>query len=102
NTEMLRHSLAALAYRTQKALRGMPPAFPAFRPGHDVRTPHQRVCHMTNVLGFARTFFIGGSFPSRVPTEFDTDLAAFHAMLVDLSDHLQKGTTLVDTTEERL
>ena len=100
--EMLRHFLASLAYRTQKALRDMPPPFPVFRAGHDVRTPHQLVCHMTNVLGFARTFFIGGSFPSRVPTQFDEDLAAFHTMLSDLSDHLQKGTPLNNATEEQL
>jgi len=99
---MLRHFLAALAYRTQKSLRDMPPTFPAFQAGHDVRTPHQLVCHMTNVLGFARTFFIGGSFLSRVPTQFDEDLAAFHNMLSDLSDHLQKGTPLISATEEQL
>ena len=36
---MLRHFLAALAYRTQKALRDAPPDFGEFRAGHDVRTP---------------------------------------------------------------
>ena len=99
---MLRHFLAALAYRTQKALRDMPEGFPRFRPGSKVRNPHQLICHMTNVLGYGRTFFIGGSFPSRTPTDFNHDLEAFHEMLADLSDHLDRGTPLHGTSEERL
>ena len=81
--EMLRHFLAALAYRVQKALRGMPESFPAFEAGFQVRSPHQLICHMTNVLGYARTCYIGGSFPSRVPTDFEKDVAVFHEMLAD-------------------
>lgn len=57
---------------------------------------------MTNVLGYARTCFIGGSFPSRVPTDFEKDVAVFHEMLADLSGHLRRGTPLQGTTEERL
>jgi hypothetical protein len=100
--EMLRHLLAALAYRVQKALRGMPDNFPEFGAGLQVRNPHGLICHMTNVMGYARTFFIGGSFPSRVPTDFTADVAAFHEMLSDLSRHLERGTPLQGTTEERL
>ena len=99
---VLRHFLAALAYRTQKALRGMPPEYAAFRAGRDTRTPHQLICHMTNVLGYARTFFVGGSFPPRTPTDFEFDVAAFHDMLADLSRHLELGTPLRGVTEERL
>jgi hypothetical protein len=37
---MLHHFLAALAYRTQKALRGAPDSFAGFEAGSSVRTPH--------------------------------------------------------------
>ena len=40
---MLRHLLAALAYRTQKALRDAPEGFADFRAGQDVRTPAELV-----------------------------------------------------------
>jgi hypothetical protein len=100
--EMLRHFLAALAYRVQKALRGMPDGFSEFRAGFEVRNPHQLICHMTNVLGFARTFFIGGTFPSIVPTDFKKDITTFHELLTDLSGHLERGTKLQGTTEEQL
>src|SRR5215472_19132775 len=60
--EMLRHFLAALAYRTQKALRGAPPEFAAFQAGQKVRTPLELVRHMDSLMGYARTYFIGGSY----------------------------------------
>ena len=37
---MLRHFLAALAYRTQKALRDAPGDFADFDAGNNVRTPN--------------------------------------------------------------
>jgi hypothetical protein len=52
--KLLRHFLAALAYRTQKALRGAPADFGSFRVVDGIRTPSQLVCHMTSVLGYAR------------------------------------------------
>jgi hypothetical protein len=60
--KLLRHFLAALAYRTQKALRDAPADFGSFRVADGIRTPSQLVCHMTSVLGYARTFFVGGTF----------------------------------------
>ena len=67
--ELLRHFLAALAYRTQKALRDAPPEFGTFRAAEGVRTPRELLRHMTSVLGYARTFFVGGQYrPLPLPT----------------------------------
>src|SRR5260370_6237158 len=55
---LLHHFLAALAYRTQKALRGAPAEFASFRAASKVRTPHELIRHMDDVLGYSRTFFI--------------------------------------------
>ena len=60
---MLLHFLAALAYRTQKAVRDAPHDFGTFEPPSQVRPPKELVRHMTSVLGYARTFFIGGRYP---------------------------------------
>ncbi|HNR64967.1 MAG TPA: hypothetical protein PKJ95_01595, partial [Atribacterota bacterium] len=60
--KLLRHFLAALAYRTQKALRGAPADFGTFQAGNEIRTPAELIRHMTSVLGYARTFFIGGRY----------------------------------------
>jgi hypothetical protein len=65
---MLRHFLAALAYRTQKALRDAPESFGTFACGAQVRTPAELVRHMTSVLGYARTYFVGGRYwPEPLP-----------------------------------
>ena len=99
---MLRHFLASLAYRTQKAVRGAPEGFADFQAGNDVRTPKELLQHMTSVLGYARTFFIGGEYrPEPLPTLQD-EIERFHEMLADLRKHLEAGTPLVELTEERL
>lgn len=99
---MLRHFLAALAYRTQKALRGAPESFGTFQAGNQVRTPAELVRHMTSVLGYARTFFEGGRYwPDALP-DLDSEVVRFHSMLEDLARHLVAGTELKGTTEEQL
>jgi hypothetical protein len=99
---MLRHFLAALAYRTQKALADAPPDFAGFSAGNRTRTPHELICHMRSVLGYARTFFIGGTYPRPEVEDFRTDVIAFHEMLADLSGRLDRGDELDGITEERL
>jgi hypothetical protein len=99
---LLRHFLAALAYRTQKALRGAPAEFGTFRPPAEVRTPAELVRHMTSVLGYARTFFTGGRYRPEPLPSLDAEAERFHAMLHDLSTHLAAGDELRGTTPARL
>ena len=103
DTRLLRHFLAALAYRTQKALRDAPEHFGSFCAAEGVRTPAQLVCHMTSVLGYARTFFVGGSYrPAPLPSLQD-ETRRFHDMLEDLGRHLDSGSPLMDgMSAERL
>ncbi len=100
--EMLRHFLAALAYRTQKALRGAPETFAEFRAAPQTRTPHELVLHMDSVLGYARTCFIGGEYRPARQEEFATQVRFFHDMLESLARHLESGAPLTGTTPERL
>lgn len=82
---LLQHFLGALAYRTQKALRGAPESFAEFRAGPTSRTPFELVWHMTGVIGYARTFLHGGDFePPRLAT-FDDEIARFHDTVAALS-----------------
>ena len=98
----LSHFLAALAYRTQKALRGAPDSFGSFQAGQQVRTPAELVRHMTSVLGYARTFFVGGRYYPEPLPDLAAEVTRFHAMLEDLARHLAAGTELCGTTEDRL
>jgi hypothetical protein len=100
--QILKHYLAALAYRTQKALRDAPSDFENFRARRGVRTPHELLHHMTGVLGYALTFFEGGSWrPTRMPT-FEQEIERFHQVLRSLGDHLDRGTPFAETTAERM
>ena len=100
--DMLRHFLAALAYRTQKAIRGADSAFGTFDAGNGARTPHELICHMRSVLGYARTYFIGGEYPRPRPEDWQKDVAGFHAMLEDLSGRLAADDPVHGITEEQL
>ena len=98
---LLRHFLAALAYRTQKALRGAPPDFADFQAASKVRTPHDLVWHMTDVIGYARTFFHGSEFrPSRLAT-FSEEVSRFHATLEALRDDFENPALAARISDEQ-
>jgi hypothetical protein len=99
---LLRHFLAALAYRTQKALRDAPPEFADFRAAPLVRTPHELVRHMDSVLGYSRTFFLGGNYRPPVLPEFSAAIAHFHEILTDVARYIELGTELRNITPEIL
>lgn len=101
--QMLRHFLAALAYRTQKALRGAPREFGEFNAGSEVRTPKELVRHMTSVLGYARTYFIGGQYRPEPLASLNDEVVRFHQMLESLSSHVNEPESqLRNTTAEQL
>lgn len=98
---LLQHFLAALAYRTQKALRGAPPAFAGFRAGPGVRTPHELVWHMTHVIGYARTLMHGGEFKPPPLPDFGDEVARFHATLDGLHQDFADGGLTAAITDEQ-
>jgi hypothetical protein len=100
--KLLRHFLATLAYRTQKALRGAPESFSSFRATPSVRTPHELVAHMESVLGYARTFFIGGEYNQESLSDFRAEILRFHATIEDLAHHLEIGTPFRNITPEKM
>jgi hypothetical protein len=99
---LLRHFLAALAYRTQKALRGAPPSFSSFDAGNQARAPKEVLRHMTSVLGYAMTFFVGGTYRADPLDSMEAEVARLHTVLAQLDLHLVTGTPLRGITEEQL
>jgi hypothetical protein len=49
---MLRHTLATLAYRAEKAVRGVPPEFPGARLSDASRTPLEILGHMCDLMAW--------------------------------------------------
>lgn len=102
--QLLQHFLAAVAYRAQKALRDAPESFPDYSAGKQTRSPVEILRHMTSVLGYARTFFAGGSYPRHpepLPT-FAAEIERFHQVLESLSREIDSGTPLRDVSEFQL
>lgn len=101
---LVSHFLAAIAYRTQKALREAPPHYPEFHAGAEVRSPGAVLRHMTSVLGYARTFKTGGSYPIHPEPlpDFAAEQQRFHAMLEALRDDLASDGSLGTLTPEQL
>jgi hypothetical protein len=96
---LLQHFLAAIAYRTQKALRGAPDTFGEFRAARNVRTPHELLWHMTGVIGYARTFIHGGEFaPPRLDSLSD-EVARFHATLEALAADLGDSGSIAQLSD---
>jgi hypothetical protein len=102
--QLLRHFLAAIAYRTQKAVRDAPANYPTFSAGNQVRTPVELIRHMTSLMGYVRTFFMGGSYPAKpepLPS-FGDEVARFHRMLEAVGELLTSGAPCSITTEQLL
>lgn len=83
---LLQHALAAIAYRARKAVSGSPPEFADFRAGPGVRTPHQLLRHMSDVLGYARVTFSGGSWRAHTLPTFEEEVTRLHEQLALLND----------------
>ncbi len=98
---LLQHFLAALAYRTQKAVRGAPESFASFRVGPTTRTPKELLWHMTGVIGYARTMFHGGRFTPPEVATFTEEVARFHETLAALSDDFGNPALDARITDEQ-
>jgi hypothetical protein len=98
---LLQHFLAAIAYRTQKALRDAPEQFPSFRAGTNVRTPHELLWHMTSVIGYARTMLHGGEFQPHFLPSFAAEVSRFHETLAALRDDLANPTLAARISDEQ-
>ena len=102
--ELLRHFLAAIAYRTQKALRGAPAHYATYSAGNRVRTPTELIRHMTALMGYVRTYFEGGSYPVNpdpLPT-FETEVERFHEMVQAVGALLASDAKCSITIEQLL
>jgi hypothetical protein len=97
--QLLRHYLASIAYHAQKAIRGASTGYWTFSPGNQVRTPEAILRHMTSVLGYARTFFVGGFYKPEPLATIEAEIGRFHEILEDVGNYLDSDSPLQDITE---
>jgi hypothetical protein len=101
-TDFLRHTLATLAYRGGKALRGAPAGFGEFHAGSSTRTPSQILAHLGDLLDWALSLANGKeSWHNSRPLEWETGIARFFGALEALDARLANGAEL-GTAPEKL
>ena len=80
--EMLRHTVATLAYRTAKAVRGAPPGLGEFRPFSPGRAPVEVLAHMGDLFDWALSLATGQEhWKTSKPLAWDAEVARFFAAL---------------------
>lgn len=102
--QLLKHFLAAIAYRSQKAIRNAPAEYWTFDAGKGTRSPIEIYRHMTSLMGYVRTFFLGGSYPFHpepLPT-IDAEMERFHTLLNEVGALLESGGPLNGINERQL
>jgi hypothetical protein len=91
-TDMLRHTLAALAYRSGKVLRDVPAGFSTFRAAPGTRTPGEILAHVGDLFDWAIALARGEhKWHDSQPAAWDQDVARFYAGVAELDRILTAG-----------
>jgi hypothetical protein len=80
--DLLRHTVATLAYRAGRALRNAPPEFAGFKADATSRTPAQILAHMGDLFDWALSIANGKqAWVNSDPLPWDQEVARFFARL---------------------
>lgn len=87
--QLLRHTVATVAYRGGKALRGAPESFANFEIGDAPRTPAQILAHLGDLFDWALSTARGEqSWHDSKPKPWNEEVARFFAALKNFDDFL--------------
>lgn len=87
--ELLRHTLATLAYRGGKAVRNAPEGFADFQAGEGVRTPGQILAHLGDLFEWALSIAMGQQrWQNSKPLSWDKEVARFFVVLTKFDNFL--------------
>jgi len=93
--DLLRHTVATLAYRGAKAVTGAPSGFGEFRIGESSRTPGEILAHIGDLLDWALALAEGHYQWNKGPVEpWDDLVARFFAGLTRFDDYLASDRPL--------
>ncbi|MEO8349158.1 MAG: hypothetical protein ABI610_09625 [Acidobacteriota bacterium] len=93
--ELLRHTLATLAYRGGKAVRGVPDGVAGLKVAEGSRTPLEILAHVNDLLDWALSLCRGEHvWQDSAPTDWTGEAARFHAALAALDARLRGADPL--------
>lgn len=93
--ELLRHTLATLAYRGGKAIRDVSPEFATFRAGETSRTPVEILAHIGDLLTWALSIARGKEvWINPEPQIWNQEVERFFSSLREFDDFLASDEPL--------
>src|ERR1700726_679157 len=99
--QLLRHTVATLAYRGGKTLRGAPEGFSGFRASESTRTPGQILAHIGDLLDWALSISQGKQERRNFQLQsWEMDSQRFFAALAALDSYLASGEPLKAPAEK--
>ncbi len=99
--EMLRHTVATLAYRGGKAVRHAPENFATFRIGESTRTPEKILAHIGDLLDWALSLAKGKeAWSSSTPLPWNEEVKRFFSALKKFDDYLASAAPLESSAEK--
>ena len=98
--QLLRHTVATLAYRGEKAVRGAPASFATFSVGPDTRTPAQILAHIGDLLDWALSMAEGKQrWNNSTPLSWNEEVGRFFNALGRLEGYLASEAPLGSPAE---
>ena len=93
--QLLRHTVATLAYRAGKALRDAPPGFAGFTVAAGTRTPDQILAHMGDLFDWALSLARGQqTWRDSTPLPWEQEVARFFTALQAFDAYLASDEPL--------
>jgi hypothetical protein len=100
NRDMLRHTVATLAYRAAKALRDAPESFGNFRVADGSRTPAEILAHMGDLFEWALSIARGTEkWSDSKPLAWEKEVQRFFSALEAFDACLASGEPLQGSAE---
>ena len=98
--ELIRHTVATVAYRGAKALRDAPDSFATFRASETTRTPAEILAHIGDLFDWALSIAKGReAWHDSKPLRWNQEVERFHAALARFDDYIASGGELAGTCE---
>jgi len=99
--QLLRHTLATLAYRAGKALRGAPASFATYSTSVQPKTPAQILAHMGDLFDWALTLAKGPQqWHDSAPLTWEKEVDRFFNALKKFDDYLASNDALENSPDK--
>jgi hypothetical protein len=99
--QFLRHTVATVAYRGGKALRGAPETFASFRSGDSTRAPAKILAHVGDLFDWALSMARGHTaWHDSQPLAWNAEVERFFAAVKKFDDYLASAEPLHASVEK--